>query len=148
MHICVGKINIIGSDNGRRQAILWTNAGILLTEPLEINFSETLIRIHTFSFMKMHLKMSSVKWRPFCLDLSVLTASVTAPKHMQSMPYKETPLYRIKLIHQVGSFFRQKSTPYDDVITKHFLRYWYFVRGIQWSQALIFSLVCSLKLVF
>ena len=32
-----------------------------------------LIEIHTFSFKKIHLKMSSGKWRPFCLDLSVLT---------------------------------------------------------------------------
>ena len=34
MHICVNKLIIIGSDNGlspgRRQAIIWTNAGILL----------------------------------------------------------------------------------------------------------------------
>ena len=33
-HICVGEITIIGSDNGlspgRCQAIIWTNAGILL----------------------------------------------------------------------------------------------------------------------
>ena len=31
-HICVGKLTIIGSDNGlspgRRQTIIWTNAGI------------------------------------------------------------------------------------------------------------------------
>ena len=37
-HICVGKLTIIGSDNGlapgRRQAIIWTNAGILLIRPL------------------------------------------------------------------------------------------------------------------
>ena len=76
MHICVGKLNIIGSDNGlspgRRQAIIWTNAGILLIEPLGTNFSEILIGIPTFSFKKMHLKMSSAKWRPFCLGLNVL----------------------------------------------------------------------------
>ena len=36
------------------------------------NFHETLSEIHTFSFMKMHLKMLSVKWRPFCLSLNVL----------------------------------------------------------------------------
>ena len=34
---CVGKLNIIGSDNdlspGRRQAIIWTNTGILLIGP-------------------------------------------------------------------------------------------------------------------
>ena len=37
-HICVGNLTIIGSDNGlspeRRQAITWTNAGLLLTGPL------------------------------------------------------------------------------------------------------------------
>ena len=37
-HICVSKLTIIGSDNGlspgRRQAIIWTNAGILLTRTL------------------------------------------------------------------------------------------------------------------
>ena len=75
-HICVGKLTIIGSDNGlspgRRQAIIWTNDGILLIGPLGTNFSEILIEIHTFSFKKMHLKMSSWKWRPFCLGLNVL----------------------------------------------------------------------------
>ena len=75
-HICVGKLTIIGSDDGlspgRRQAIIWTNAGILLIGPLGTNFNETLIEIHTFSFKKIHLKMSSGKWRPFCLGLNVL----------------------------------------------------------------------------
>ena len=75
-HICVGNLTTIGSDNGlspgRRQAIIWTNAGILLIGPLGTNFSEILIEIHTFSFTKMLLKMSSGKWRPFCLGLNVL----------------------------------------------------------------------------
>ena len=75
-HICVGKLTIIASDNGlspgRRQAIIWTNAGILLIGPLGTNFNEILIAIHTFSFKKMHLKMSSAKWRPFCLGLNEL----------------------------------------------------------------------------
>ena len=75
-HICVSKLTIIGSDNGlspgRRQAIIWTSAGILLIGPLGTNFNEILIEIHVFSFKKMHLKMSSAKWRPFCLGLNVL----------------------------------------------------------------------------
>ena len=50
------------------------NAGILLIGPLGTNFSEILIEIHTFSFKKMHLKMSSGKSRPFCLGLNVLIA--------------------------------------------------------------------------
>ena len=76
-HICVSKLTIIGSDNGlspgRRQAIIWTNAGILLIGPYGTNFSEILIEILAFSFTKMSLKVSSAKWRPFCLSLNVLT---------------------------------------------------------------------------
>ena len=52
-YICVSKLTIIGSDNGlspdRRQAIIWTNAGLsLLIGPLGTNFSEILIEILTF----------------------------------------------------------------------------------------------------
>ena len=75
-HICISKLTIIGSDDGlspgrRRQAIIWTIDGILLIEPLGTMFSEIFIEIYTFSFRKMHLKMSSGKWRPFCLGLNV-----------------------------------------------------------------------------
>ena len=76
-HMCVGELPIIGSDNGssldRGQAIIWTNAGILLIRTLGINFSEILSEIHAFSFKKMHFKMSSGKRRPSCLGLNVLT---------------------------------------------------------------------------
>ena len=75
-HICVSKLTIIGSDNGlspgRRQAIIWANAGILLIRNLGTNFSEILSEIRAFSFKKIHLKMSSGEWRPFCLGLNVL----------------------------------------------------------------------------
>ena len=78
MHICAGKLTIIGSDNGllpgRLQATIWTNAGILLIGPLGTNFSKILIEMNTFSFKKMHLKLSSAKWQPFCLGLNVLRA--------------------------------------------------------------------------
>ena len=75
-HICVSKLTIIGWHNGlspdRRQAIIWTNAGILLIGPLWTNFSEILIEILTFSFKNMRLKVSSARRRPFCLGLNVL----------------------------------------------------------------------------
>ena len=75
-HICVGNLTIIGSVNGlspcRRQPIIWTNAGILLIGPFGINSIEILIDIQSFSFTKIHLEMSSGKWRPFCLGLNVL----------------------------------------------------------------------------
>ena len=58
----VSKLTNIGSDNclspGRRQAIIWTNDGLLLIGPLGTNFSRFLIVIYTFSFSKMHLKIS------------------------------------------------------------------------------------------
>ena len=51
-HIYVGKLIIIGSDNGlspgRCQAIIWTNVGILLNGPLGTHFSEILIYIQTY----------------------------------------------------------------------------------------------------
>ena len=70
------SLAIFGSDNGLspgwRQAIIWTNDGILSVGPLWINFSEFLIKINTFSFKKMHFKMSSAKWQALCLGLFVL----------------------------------------------------------------------------
>ena len=75
-HICVSKLTIIGSDTGlspgRRQAIIWTKGGILLIWLLRIKFSDILIEINTFSFKKMHLKLSSAKRRPFRLGLNEL----------------------------------------------------------------------------
>ena len=70
-HICGCKFTIIGSDNGlapgRRQAIIWTNAGILLIWPLGTNCCEIVIEIQPFPLKRMHLKMPSAKWRPICL---------------------------------------------------------------------------------
>ena len=52
-HMYVSKLNTIGSDNGlspgRRQAIIWTNAGIILTGPLGTNSSEILKFIYFHS---------------------------------------------------------------------------------------------------
>ena len=79
-HTGVSKLTIIVSDNGfspgRHQATIWTNDGVLSIATLGTNFSEILSEIHTFSFKKMHLKMSSAKWRPFCLGLNVLIKSI------------------------------------------------------------------------
>ena len=75
-HICVGNLTIIGSDNGLApcwcQAIIWTKSGVLLIGPLGTNFNEILSEILKFSLKKMRLNVSSVKWQPFCVCLSVL----------------------------------------------------------------------------
>ena len=56
MHICIGNLTIIGSDNGlspvQYQAVIWANAGISLIRPLGTNFNEILIEIHTFPLKK------------------------------------------------------------------------------------------------
>ena len=76
MHVYVSELTIIVSDNGLspvgRQAIIWTNVGILFIRTLGTNFGEIVRNIYTFSFKKMHLKMLSAKWQQFCLGLSVL----------------------------------------------------------------------------
>ena len=83
MHICVNKLNIISSDNGlspeRRQAIIWSNAGVLLIGPVGTNFSEISIEIYIFSFKKM----SSGNWQPFCLGINVFT-SLSMPSKVLS----------------------------------------------------------------
>ena len=70
-YICVSKLTIIGSDNGlspgRCQSIIWTVAGLSLNGPLRTNSSEMLFEIDKCSFRKMHLNMSSGKWRPLGL---------------------------------------------------------------------------------
>ena len=103
-HICLNKLTIIGSDNGlspgRRQAIIWTNAGILLIRPLGTNFSEIIIGIQTFSFTKKHLKMSSAKWCPFCLGLNVITYLSYKPRHTL---YE--PKYSPWLMHRLNNAY-------------------------------------------
>ena len=74
-HICISKLTTIGSNNGLspdwRQAIIWTNVGILLIEPLETNFSRILIEIYAFSLKKNALEnggyfvsTSMCSWHP------------------------------------------------------------------------------------
>ena len=79
MHISVSKFTIIGSDNGlspgRRQAIIWTNAGILVMCTLGTHFREILIEIHKSLFKKNAFEMSSAECRPFCHGLNRLNVS-------------------------------------------------------------------------
>ena len=72
------------------QAIIWTNALILLIGTSGTNSSEILIEIHTLSFKKMHLKMSSGKWQPFCHGRNVLNWNVkcsTTPTLLITYPF-------------------------------------------------------------
>ena len=55
-------------DRPLSEPMLWL---ILSIGILGTNFSENWCEIHTFSFKKMHLRMSSAKWQQFCLGLNV-----------------------------------------------------------------------------
>ena len=74
--VCVAKLTIIQSDNGlspgRRQAFIWTIAGILLIGPLGTNFSEIVIESPTLSWKKNTFKVSSAKCCPLRLGLNML----------------------------------------------------------------------------
>ena len=54
MEVCDRNLTIIGLDialsHGQRQAIIWTNAEILLIGPLKTKFSGISINIHIFTF--------------------------------------------------------------------------------------------------
>ena len=109
--ISVSKLTLIGSDNGlspgRRQAIIWTNAGILLIGPVGANFSAILIEIYSFSFKKLHLKISSAKWRPCCLGLNVLSVeclTLYPPPPPHHFAFKYRMIYS-KLLFDMELFF-------------------------------------------
>ena len=68
-HVCVSKLSTIGSDNGRGQAIIWTDAGLLLIGQLGTNFDEVV-------FKKMDQNMSSGQWGPFCIGLNGLNTKI------------------------------------------------------------------------
>ena len=63
---CVGILTTMDWDDGvsSRRHQWWTN------------LNDILIGMRTFSFEKLHLKMSSEKWRPFCLHLKVSRSSI------------------------------------------------------------------------
>ena len=58
------KLTIIVSDNGRRQAIIWSIAGISLIWHLLTNFGVMLIEIKSFTWKPIRWKMPSAKCRP------------------------------------------------------------------------------------
>ena len=130
-HICVGNLTIIGPDNGlspgRRQAIIWTNAGILLIRPLGTNFSELLVEILIFSFKKIHLKVSSAKSRPFCLGLNELICI------WKSLIFWYIYIYKSIWMQLLSISWNQKR------LSKHFCFYFDINKDISWNIRTKFS---------
>ena len=65
-HICFCNLTNFGSDN---LSHCWNTVNWTLRNKLQWNFN----RNSDISFQKMHLKVSSAKWQPFCFGLNVLT---------------------------------------------------------------------------
>ena len=133
-HICVSKLGITGSDNrlllGQRQAIIWSNDRILLVWPWGTKFSEILINIHIFSFKKIYLKMSSAKYRLFCLSLKVLNwllpnmhicirVTTMACFLFSTKPLPE-PMLTYQLIHNYKLFLVEFMTKYTNFHSRKF----------------------------
>ena len=125
MHTCISKLTTIGSDNGlssgRRQAIIWINALILLIWTLATNFSEILSKINKFSFKKMHLNMSSEKCRLFCLSINELSYSVEMTGALCHVCMWSHPVH-----HLLCSCIRLPKTPIMS----------YMHAGTQWSKTI------------
>ena len=135
MHICVSDPTIIGSDNGlspgRRQTTIWTNAGILLIRTLRINFSEIVSEIYTFPFTKMHLKMSSGKWRPFCLSLNVLWKWLILLIHQYLWSFRGSEKYKLMISTHSGLVTLYGFTDLD--------QHWFSKKLAAWQHKAITS---------
>ena len=138
-HICISKLTIIGSDNGlvptRRQAIIWTNAGILLIGPLGTNFNR-----NSYIFIQeTHLKLSSGKWQPFCLGLNVLTHwgrdnMAAISQTTLSNAFSWMKMFKFRLKFHWSLFLRVQFTIFQhwfrqwlgaDQATSHYLKQWW-----------------------
>ena len=141
---------------GRHQAIIWTNAGVLLIGPLGTNFNGILIDSHAFSFKKWfwkcHLWIAGILSRegwvegnPCCL--------VVQEQH-DKISRSDIYIRAIHWYHQYCKFSILRQCKHNAWKWKPFARYWPFVREIRRSPvnspqkgqrrgALIFSLVCA-----
>ena len=124
-HICVSKILTISSNNGlspgRRQAIIWNDAGILGIGRLGINFSGILIEINILSCKKYYddVKMGAIASQITSLTIvySFVYSDADQRKHQSS-----ASLAFVWGIHRgpVNSPHKWSVTrqmfPFDDVI--------------------------------
>ena len=100
-HICISKLTITSSDNGLLpgggQAIIWTNAGILLISTLGTDFSEISIEIDLFSFQrnafdKVICKMSFIVSQLQCVK-NLFSSGWNLTKRRDESDYDNTAHY-------------------------------------------------------
>ena len=143
--ICVTRLTSIGSDNGlspgRRQAIIWTNAGILLMGSSGTHFSEILVAIQTFSFKKIRLKMSSGKYLPLYPGLIELTqyGLVTSYGAEYVISWSKRPISQIpECIRQISHNAKFRSRDVHAFL---------FPNGALWDMVLVHCVICTTTLL-
>ena len=146
-HICVSKLTIIGSDNGsspdRRQAIIWTNAGILLIGPLGTNFSEIVMEIlrnffiQENAFESVVCETASILYRPQC----VKTLRASSSKFWLSVTDISTHHVYI-LVFQIHRRWRVVSVMHPPVQHKRRHRKW---RQFHWEYPRFPSLILKMS---
>ena len=163
-HVCVGNLTIIGSDNGlspgRRQAIIWTSAGILLFwtlgNKLQWNFNRNSnIFIHENAFENVVCEMASILSRLQCVKKLCYNY-----KQFSIFPRNPSDDISVNMWNLWGKPFSKAKKSHcmcprnctvgrrmhDDVITwKRYLHYWPSVRGIHRVINLISVINLSLK---
>ena len=75
---------------------------------LGTHLSEIIIEIPTFSFKKIHLKMLSANWQPFCLGLNVITTCLISQQAVAGslgLPVKQPRMIWVKSVR-----FKSTST--------------------------------------
>ena len=121
-HISVSKLTTIGSDNGlspgRRQTIIWTNAGILLVWSLGTNFSEILIGIQTFSFKKNALedvvcKTAAILSQPQCVK-QLMNYTVSQGRYQLKGLVQDCSIYIASALEILLSFQYTVHLQYKD----------------------------------
>ena len=134
MYASVNRLSI-GSDNGlspiRRKAMIKTNTGSLSIGPLGTNFNETFIKIKNALVMKMHLKVSSVKRRLFCLGGDELTQYWVEWCCKETLEISYTNHSRL-LPHILSSFSFNISMLGAWINCLTFLRAWEYSRTPHW----------------
>ena len=134
-HICVSKLTITGSDNGLlpggRQAIIWTNAGILLIRNLRNKLQWNLkqnscIFIQENAFENVVCEMASILFRPQCVNLwDFMRYMDTVQEHYQFIVLsKEMNIirgYPAKRALSVGPFGRIPSICVSELVSSQFV---------------------------
>ena len=117
-HICVGKLTIVGSDDGlspgRRQAIIWTNAGIwTLGNKFQWNFNRNSnIFIEENTFENVVCETLFISSRPQCDNLTWLCSTFCL----------------FKVVTDIGSWMATYNFPH---ITSLSIHQWLFCGNIR-----------------